>query len=99
MGLGYIIFMMNDMMPTIEETITPDIAAEIEFREWERDNEERERWGAVEAIHGPLLTKLDLENYHRDMAEIARDEDIRDEEWRESYQYYMDEWNAGLESL
>ena len=48
--------MMNDMMPTIEETITPDIAAEIEHREWERGNEQRERWEAIEAIHGPLFT-------------------------------------------
>ena len=61
--------MMNDMMPTIEETTTSDIAAEIEHREWERGNEERERWEAVEASHGPLLTKADLENYHKDMAE------------------------------
>ena len=29
--------MMNDMMPTIEETITPDIAAQIEHEEWQRD--------------------------------------------------------------
>ena len=67
--------MMNDMMPTIEETITPDIAAEIEHREWERGNEQRERWEAVEAIHGPLLTKADLENYHKDMAEIMAERD------------------------
>lgn len=66
--------MMNDNI-TIEETITPDIAAEIEHREWERGNEERERWEAAEAIHGPLLTKADLENYHKDMAEIMAERD------------------------
>ncbi len=67
--------MMNDMMPTIEETITPDIADQIEHEEWERGNEERERWEAAEAIHGPLLTKADLENYHKDMAEIMAERD------------------------
>ena len=67
--------MMNDMMPTIEEIATPDIAAEIEHRDWERGNEERERWEAVEASHGPLLTKADLENYHKDMAEIMAERD------------------------
>jgi len=49
--------MMNDMMPTIEETITPDIAAQIEHEEWQRvllKWEQRERWEAVEALHGPL---------------------------------------------
>ena len=61
---------MNDMMPTIEETATPDILAQIEHEEWERGNEERERWEALEAEHGPLLTKADLENFHKDMAEI-----------------------------
>ena len=51
--------MMNDMMPTIEETATPDILAQIEHEEWERGNEERERWEAIEAIHNegePLFT-------------------------------------------
>ena len=62
--------MMNDMMPTIEETITPDIAAQIEHEEWQRvllKWQERERWEAFEAIHGPLLTKADLEAFHADM--------------------------------
>jgi len=65
---------MNDNM-TIEETITPDIAAEIEHREWERGNEQRERWEAIEAIHGPLLTKAELDAYHKDMAEIMAERD------------------------
>ena len=66
--------MMNDSI-TIEETITPDIAAEIEHREWERGNEQRERWEAIEAIHGPLLTKAELDAYHKDMAEIMAERD------------------------
>ena len=49
--------MMTDMMPTIEEAMTPDIQAQLEHEEWERGNEERERqehWDALEAQHGPL---------------------------------------------
>ena len=60
---------------TIEETITPDIAAEIEFSEWERGNEERERWEAVEANHGPLLTKVELNDYRTDMDQIIAEAD------------------------
>ena len=50
-NLWFNIPMMNDMMPTIEEIATPDILAQIEHEEWERGNEERERWEAVEAAH------------------------------------------------
>ena len=70
--------MMNDMMPTIEETLTPDIAAEIEFREWERGNEEREReerWAAAEALHGPLLTKTEWEQHTADMNQFIDERD------------------------
>lgn len=63
----YIIPMMNDMMPTIEETATPDILAQIEHEEWERGNEERERWGALEADHGPLLTQSKWIQHELDM--------------------------------
>ena len=42
------------MMPTIEETITPDIQAQLEHEEWTRKQEKREHWDALEAIHGPL---------------------------------------------
>ncbi len=68
--------MMSDMMPTIDEAATPDILAQIEHEEWERGNEERERWEAVEAIHGPLLTKTDLEAFHADMQRESRALDI-----------------------
>ena len=67
--------MMNDMMPTIDEAATPDILAQIEHEEWERGNEQRERWEAVEALHGPLLTKTELDAYHKDMAEIMAERD------------------------
>ena len=66
---------MNDMMPTIEETATAADLAQIEFREWERGNEQRERWEAIEAIHGPLLTKAELDAYHKDMAEVMAERD------------------------
>ena len=56
--LCYILNMMNDMMPTIEETITPAIQAQLEHEEWERGNEERERWDAVEATHGPRFDNM-----------------------------------------
>ena len=58
--------MMNDMMPTINEAITPDIAAQLEFEEWQRDEEARERWEAAEAIHGPLMTQTDWQKHSRD---------------------------------
>ena len=51
---------MNDMMPTIEETATPDILAQIEHEDWQRmlhKWEERERWAALEAKH--------MERYNR----------------------------------
>ena len=62
--------MMNDNI-RIEETITPDIAAEIEHREWERGNEERERWEAIEAIHGPFLKPDEAALVRRTAAHVA----------------------------
>jgi hypothetical protein len=50
----YIYTMMNDMMPTIEEALTLDVEAQLEHEEWERGEEQRERWAALEATHGPL---------------------------------------------
>ena len=61
---------MNDMMPTIEETIDMNDIAHWEHEQWLRVCERDERWEALEAIHGPLLTKADLDAYHKDMAEI-----------------------------
>ena len=61
--------MMNDMMTTIEETIDLNDIAQHEHEQWLRESEREERWVAIEATHGPLLTKADLENYHKDMAE------------------------------
>jgi hypothetical protein len=65
--MEYIIPMMNDMMPTIEEAITPDIEAQLEHEEWERGQEERDRWGAVEAEHGPLLTAKEWAQHCKDL--------------------------------
>ncbi len=59
--------MMNDMMPTIEETATAADLAQVEHQEWERDNEERERWEAAEALHGPLLTAAEWEQHTIDV--------------------------------
>ena len=62
--------MMNDMMPTIEETATAADLAQIEHEEWERVLmvwQARERWEAVEAQHGPLLTKTEWEQHTADM--------------------------------
>ena len=45
---------MNDMMPTIEETLTPDVDAQLEHERGERERERAEIWAALEAQHGPL---------------------------------------------
>ena len=59
LDVGYTVpTMMNDMMPTIEETITPDIQAQLEHEEWSRDQERQERWDAIEAQHGQLFDSM-----------------------------------------
>ena len=60
-------YMMNDMMPTIAETIDLNDIAQHEHEQWLRECEREERWEAAEAIHGPLLTKADLDAFHADM--------------------------------
>ena len=67
--------MMNDMMTTIEETATAADLAQIEHEEWERDNEQRERWEAVEASHGPLLTKTEWEQHTADFNQFMDERD------------------------
>jgi hypothetical protein len=62
--------MMNDMMPTIAETTDLNDIAQHEHEEWLRGCEREERWEAAEATHGPLLTKAELDAYHKDMAEV-----------------------------
>ena len=54
---------INDLMPTIGETITPEIEAQIEFQAWQRlraqeqlDHDDAERWESHEAKDGPLFT-------------------------------------------
>ena len=66
---------MNDMMPTIAETIDLNDIAQHEHEQWLRQSEREERWEAMEAIHGPLLTKTELDAYHKDMAEIMDERD------------------------
>ena len=58
--------MMNDMMPTIEETITPDVEAQIEHEEYERGQQlllEGESWATLVATHGPLMTDAEWKQY------------------------------------
>jgi len=61
--LCYILNMMNDMMPTIEETITPDIQAQLEHEEWTRKQETQDRWADLVAVHGPLMTDAEWKQY------------------------------------
>ena len=68
-------YMMNDMMPTIAETIDLNDIGQHEHEQWLRQSEREERWEAMEAIHGPLLTKTELDAYHKDMAEIMAERD------------------------
>ena len=61
--LCYILTMMNDMMPTIEETITPDVEAQIEHEEWTRKQETQDSWADLVAVHGPLMTDAEWKQY------------------------------------
>ena len=70
-----ILTMMNDMMPTIEETIDMNDIAQHEHEQWLRECEREEHWEAIEATHGPLLTKTELDAYHKDMAEVMAERD------------------------
>ena len=54
--LTYIIYMMNDMMPTIAEALTAAIEAQLEFEREGRERESVERWECHEANDGPLFT-------------------------------------------
>jgi hypothetical protein len=57
---------MNDMMPTIEENITPDVQAQIEHEEHERGQRlllEQESWADLVAIHGPLMSDAEWKQY------------------------------------
>tara|TARA_Y100000004_G_scaffold86222_1_gene96727 strand:+ start:618 stop:857 length:240 start_codon:yes stop_codon:yes gene_type:complete len=79
--------MMNDMMPTIEETITPDIAAQIEHEEWLRIlhkwSEERERaeaWDCISQNHNngfPLMDEREWREYQREYS------DYLDSSWKD----------------
>tara|TARA_Y100000310_G_C20685715_1_gene818823 strand:- start:3529 stop:3747 length:219 start_codon:yes stop_codon:yes gene_type:complete len=58
--------MMNDMMPTLEETITPDTQAQFEHEEHERGQQlllEQESWADLVAVHGSLMTDAEWKQY------------------------------------
>ena len=60
---------MNDMMPTIEETITPDIQAQLEHEEHELGQQlllEQESWAYLVAIHVPLMSDSEWKQYKSD---------------------------------
>ena len=67
--------MMNDMMPTIEETATAADLAQIEHEDWLRECEREERWEAIEATHGPLLTAAEWKQHTIDMDQIIAEAD------------------------
>ena len=57
---------MNDLMPTLEENITPDVQAQIEHEEHERSQRlllEQESWADLVAIHGPLMSDSEWKQY------------------------------------
>ena len=65
--MGYIIPMMNDMTHIgCEEMITAADEAQMEHERGEREREERERWADVVAIHGPLMTDAEWQQYVRE---------------------------------
>ena len=51
---------MNDMMPTIEEALTPEIEAQIEYERECGVDEQIEQWDALEAQYGPLMPLLHM---------------------------------------
>lgn len=83
--------MMNDMMPTIQETTDLNDIAQHEHEQWLRQSEREERWEAVEAIHGPLLTKVELNGYHKDMDQIIAEADATWADFENSYKCDDDE--------
>ncbi len=50
--------MMNDMMTTVEETMTPEIEAQIQFEEWQRKCAHEDTWTPLESTHGKLFNSL-----------------------------------------
>lgn len=62
----YSIPMMNEMMPTVEETLTAATEAQLEFEREEREREDAERWECEEANHGPLFTITDWSEHCAD---------------------------------
>tara|TARA_R100000005_G_scaffold37953_1_gene17604 strand:- start:186 stop:452 length:267 start_codon:yes stop_codon:yes gene_type:complete len=71
-NLWFNIPMMNDMMPTIEETIDMNDIAQHEHEQWLRECEREERWEALEAIHGPFLKPDEAALVRRTAAHVAK---------------------------
>ena len=67
--------MMNDMMPTIEETTDMNDIAQHEHEQWLREREREERWEAIEATDGPLLTAAEWKQHTIDMDQIIAEAD------------------------
>ena len=49
-----------------EEMVGADDEARMEHERGEREREERERWADVVAIHGPLMTDAEWQQYVRE---------------------------------
>ena len=64
--------MINDMMPTIEEFITPNVEAEIEHREWLAES----AMNISRAIGAPCTIE-DVQAYDDDMAQIDEEENCK----------------------
>jgi len=62
--------MMNDIMDMVhvgcEELITEADEAQMEHERGEHEREERERWADLVAIHGPLMTDAEWQQYVRE---------------------------------
>ena len=62
--------MMNDIMDMVhvgcEELITEADEAQMEYERGEHEREERERWADLVAIHGPLMTDVEWQQYVRE---------------------------------
>ena len=86
--------MMNDMMPTIAANHRPERHRAARAEQWLRQSEREERWEAMEAIHGPLLTKTELDAYHKDMAEIMAERDAAFENAYKCDDDDQDDWQG-----
>ena len=59
--------MLNQTMPTVEETISPNDIAQWEHEQWLRAAEGEDRWAEVEAAHGPLMARNEWQKHCSDL--------------------------------